>query len=249
MCTILFSYGQHDKYKLILAANRDEFYSRETEPARWWKEDKNILGGRDIQAGGTWLGITKQGRFAAITNYRKFPHEKKYETSRGDIVKDFLTSNISATEYLQHLENTRDNYDGYNLLFGTSLGLFCFSNRSNKNGAVVAGLHGLSNHLLNTPWPKVEKGKERFKTLVNSEHEPNDLLNLMMDSTTAPDETLPDTGVGLEWERQLSPIFIKMDNYGTRQTTLLLIDNRGKVTFTEVSHDTGIENNFEFQIG
>lgn len=249
MCTLLFSYGNHPKYKLILAANRDEFYARPTQEAHWWKDQPNILAGRDAQAGGTWLGITKQGRIAAITNYRKFPHEKGYPTSRGALVIDFLTSDCSPHEYLQQLEKTRDEFDGYNLIFGTTLGLYYFSNRSAQNGPVYAGIHGLSNHLLNTPWPKVEYGKTQLDSLITDEWNEDQLFRLMKRTTQAPDEMLPQTGVGLEWERQLSPLFIEMDNYGTRVTTLVLIDNEGKVKFKEVGFMPPSEKEFTFHIG
>lgn len=249
MCTLAVSYGQHPDYRLVLVANRDEFFNRAAEPAGWWKDHKHILGGRDLIGGGTWLGITKQGRFAAITNYRKFPHEKEYATSRGSIVTDFLNSEMSAEQYLEQLEATRDDFDGYNLLFGTTLGLYYFSNRGDKNGAVPAGVHGLSNHLLNTPWPKVERIKDAMAEVARKRQDPEQLLKIMKDDTPAPDDALPDTGVGLDWERQLSPLFIKMDNYGTRVTTLITINGEGKVKFREIGYDPKTNQSFEFQIG
>jgi uncharacterized protein with NRDE domain len=235
MCLILFSYNNHPEYRLIVVANRDEFYSRPTAPAAYWKDDSNIVGGRDLEKMGTWMGITKKGRFAAITNYRDPSFEMKNAKSRGELVSNYLGGNDSPMEYLNKAKYESDLYNGFNLLVGDLSSLLYFSNRNNEIVEVSQGVHGLSNHILDTPWPKVKKGKNALKKNIENEKilNPNALLELLADSDQANESELPNTGVGLERERVLSPLFIKGLDYGTRSSTVLLIDHNNCVTFVE----------------
>ncbi len=234
MCLILFSNAQHPRYKLILAANRDEFLARPTEPATFWEAYPDILAGRDVKAGGTWMGITKNLRFAAITNYRDPAAEKQDAPTRGRLVLDFLSSTTAPDTYLQQLQTGANAYNGFNLLVGDPENIWYYSNREDVVRQVEPGLHGLSNHLLDTPWPKVEKGKVRLQTAIDEASFSSEaLLDVLSDATPAPDAHLPETGVPLAWERILSPMFIKAPNYGTRASTILLVDHDGEVTFVE----------------
>jgi len=228
MCLILFAIDAHPHYPLILAANRDEFFARRTQSLHWWQDRPDLLAGKDLEAGGTWFGIRKDGRFAAITNYRQ-PNAATWTTSRGLLVRDFLFGNDSPQQYLQTLTKTADQYAGFNLLLGDGRELWHFSNRkySNHAGAperISAGVHGLSNALLDTPWPKVDGGRETLKQSLTTEPDPLVLFAMLADNTVPADAALPDTGVGIELERLLGSRFIHGDHYGTRASTILTID-------------------------
>ena len=247
MCTILFSWKSSPDHPLILIANRDEFYERKTKNAHWWDDHPDVLGGRDLQAGGTWMGINRNGRFAAITNYRKFPLET-YSTSRGDLVKNFLIKNDSADDFMNFLIENGQQYDGFNLLFGNPDKLFYFSNRG-PEAELKPSLYGLSNHLLDTPWPKVERGKELFHSTLKNSPDNESFFKILKDNQHVEDHLLPETGVGLEKERMLSPIYIESDNYGTRLSTVLTIDKKGNVDFHERSYVPQNEVREQFTIG
>jgi uncharacterized protein with NRDE domain len=253
MCLIVFAKNVHPKFKLIFAANRDEFYNRPSEQAEFWPEHADLLAGKDLQAGGTWLGITKQGRFAAITNYRDLNNLKTHAPSRGKLTLDFLLSNISPEEYYAELQPKLNDYNGFNLLLGTIDELFYFSNMTDGLQKIESGIHGISNAILNTPWPKVEKGKQQLqKLLQQDEIHAFEVIDILKNSTPAKDEDLPDTGVGLELERILSPIFIKSEKYGTRCSSVLMIDIDYKVKFVEKFFFDGIghfsNREFKFRI-
>jgi uncharacterized protein with NRDE domain len=234
MCTLLLAIEQHPRYRLILAANRDEFYERPTASAAFWCEAPHLFAGRDLARGGTWLGVTTAGRIAALTNYRE-PHPVRVNPpSRGHLVSDFLSSNLGGEEYLQQLQSSALPYSGYNLLVGDLNRLYYYSNKSDGILSLSPGLYGLSNHLLDTPWPKVLRGKGALAQLLEgAEVSAEDLFGILADPTQAPDQDLPDTGVGLELERVLSSIFIKTETYGTRSSTVLLVDADGQTTFIE----------------
>jgi uncharacterized protein with NRDE domain len=237
MCLILFAYSTHPQYKLVLAANRDEFYARPTLPAAYWEDAPNILAGKDLVAGGTWLGVTRDGRFAAVTNYRD-PRAPEGLRSRGHLVGDFLREDKSAAEYLQEIHFVSDEYSGFNLILGEvnqkKNELFYYSNREGVIRNLAAGVYGLSNHLLDTPWHKVKLGKKVFSEAVNQPKIQTDaLFEILQNRQPALDADLPDTGVGKEREKVLSPIFIRTDIYGTRCSTVLLIDNAGEIFFEE----------------
>ena len=252
MCLIIFAYDVHPSYKLVLAANRDEFYDRPSASADFWKDYPDLLAGRDLKEKGTWLGITRQGKFAAITNYRdpaSFMFDAK---SRGKLVKDFLGSKNNAEEFIKKISRQDAKYNGYNLILQDSGGFYYYSNRGGEKQKITAGIHGLSNHLLNTPWPKVVRGKKLMKEALKSKRAAMEeaLFALLSDRRFPPPEKLPSTGVDKEWEKVLSPIFIKSPHYGTRSSTVLLIGKNRCVTFIEKNYDGGDEpwlvNRFNF---
>ncbi|MFZ0135021.1 MAG: NRDE family protein [Desulfobacterales bacterium] len=235
MCLILIAYDTQPGYRLILAANRDEFYLRPTAPLATWADAPKVYGGRDIEAGGTWLGVSRTGRLAALTNYRDPARQLPQAPSRGLLISRFLTGDDPAPTYLQKVTSAARGYNGFNLLAGDRTGLWYFSNRGRDIARLRPGLYGVSNHLIDTPWPKVSKGKKRLKALLqrSAGWDVEDLFALLTDRVVAPDGDLPDTGVGLAWERTLSPLFITSPNYGTRSSTVLLIETSGTVTFAE----------------
>ncbi len=255
MCLIVFAYRVHPEFPLIVAANRDEFRDRPTRPAEFWPEQPNLVAGRDLSQGGTWLGLNRQGQLAMVTNYRN-PKEARGRLSRGLLVSQFLQQDEnSPATYLETLGVQADEYSGFNLLTGNADALYYYSNRgasSRQPQLLAPGLYGLSNHLLDTPWPKVERAKAGLHTLIEqSDPDPEALLDLLRDSTPAADAQLPDTGVGLDWERLLSPIFIEGQHYGTRSSTILLISRQGEATFVEQSYDAhgaGTRRDYRFPI-
>jgi len=241
MCLILFAYKTHPDYKLIVAANRDEYHQRPTGVAHWRGTSPNILAGIDHYAGGTWMGITECGRFSALTNYRDPQDIKSHKASRGKIVYDFLISNLDALSYSSVLSETAPQYNGYNLLYGKIENLCYYSNKTDKAFALQNGIYGLSNHLLDTEWPKVTKGKQMLAEIISNKFTTSDLLNMLSNSDQAEDDKLPDTGVGIEKERMLSPMFIKGENYRTRSSSVLLVDNAGEVSFTERTYNSNYD--------
>jgi uncharacterized protein with NRDE domain len=251
MCTIFFAHKAHPRYSLIIVANRDEFYNRPTKPAHWWMDAPQILAGKDLQAGGTWMGVNKQGKFVAITNYRD-PHNIMPDApSRGDLATRFLLEQDSANQFLQKLSPYAPSYNGFNLLVADQDEMGYLSNYGGEYELLESGIYGLSNHLLDTPWPKVWKNKILFEDLVenNDEFPVNQAFELLKNPETAPDNELPSTGVPYEWEKMLSALFIKGATYGTRVSTVILVGNDGKVQFEERSHEKGKGNRkYEFQI-
>ena len=237
MCIILLAYRVHPEYPLILAANRDEFYERPTQRARAWADEPQIVAGRDMKRGGTWLGVTKQGRIAAVTNYREPEARMEDAPSRGHLVSDFLASDCAPLDYLSKLSQVASGYNGFNLIVGGAESLYYFSNRGGGPEEIAAGVHGLSNHLLDTPWPKVQRGREALSEAIKQGRKLNveDIFKVLADDARAADANLPQTGVGLELERVLSPVFIKSPAYGTRSSTVLLISRHGEVVFIERS--------------
>lgn len=251
MCLINFQFHEHPNYKLIVAANRDEFYSRPTATADFWEDEPNILAGRDLLQMGTWFGVTKQGRFAALTNFRDPAHMGVGKVSRGAIVRNYLAGNASSREFLESLHEEKDDYTGFNLLVGNPDELFYYSNIQGEIIEIPAGTHGLSNHLLNTPWPKVITGKNNLKTYVMGQEkvDVDALFTILSDEEIAADADLPETGVGLDLERKLSPLFIKTPDYGTRSSAVLLVDHNNHITFAERTYELGEltrEKTFEF---
>jgi len=238
MCLIVFALDCHPRYRLVLAANRDEYFSRPTAPAAFWEDAPQVLAGRDLLAGGTWLGMTRERRLAAVTYYREPSLPVHQLPSRGRLAADFLAGTMPPEAYLERLNREGARYGGFNLLFGDDSGLFYHTNRGDLSARVAAGVHGLSNGLLDTPWPKVVAAKERLTRLLREETVAVDpLFALLADRSPYPDPLLPDTGFGIERERHLSPIFIAGSDYGTRSSTLVLIDRNGQVTFIERTLD------------
>lgn len=256
MCLLVLSYKQHPVYDLVLATNRDEFYERDTRPAQFWDNEPAVLAGKDLQAGGTWLGITKEGKFSALTNYRDPSLQKEDPPSRGHLVLNFLTGDMNPEQYLRDVDKNADKYNGFNLLTGNLLGgpLMYYSNQQQNLKDLDPGLYGLSNKLLDTPWPKVQKAKEELRQISDNKNISEEaLFDLLKDHERAPEEELPDTGIPKELERAVSPIFIKTENYGTRNSTVILVDKNGNVTFEERRYKSGTQivedkNHFEFSI-
>jgi len=253
MCLIIFAWDNHPNYKLALTANRDEFFDRPTEPTHFWSEAPYLLAGRDLKAGGTWLGITRQGRFAAITNYRDPDNIKQEAPSRGELTCDFLKNNISPLKYLEKLSSLEKDYNGFNLLVGNMKELYFYSNVEGEIKALVPGLYGLSNHLLDTPWPKVEMGKQQFrKWMTSPAGDTAQIMDLMMNKKLAADAMLPSTGVPLEWEKSLSAIHIHTEKYGTVSTTSLLVSRSGQAKLIERNFNKllgpSLEKEFVFQL-
>lgn len=233
MCLILLAWRAHPDYPLAVAANRDEFFSRRTAAADYWEDAPDILAGRDLEAGGTWLGVTRQGRFAALTNFRDPARIRQNAPSRGDLVSRYLRGKEPPQAFLQALTPVAMNYSGFNLLFGDRESLWYFSNCGEGAGQLTPGIYGLSNHLLDTPWPKVARGKSALGTALLALPDEGPLFSLLRDDSIAPDHALPRTGISLEWERLLSAAFISASGYGTRSATVLLMDASGNARFIE----------------
>jgi uncharacterized protein with NRDE domain len=235
MCLILLAWRAHPEYPLVFAANRDEAYERPSAAAGFWPEAPRIFGGRDLQKGGTWLGVALSGRIAAVTNYRDGAVVKNAARSRGDLTADYLRGVEEPRAYLERIAPAAAEYGGFTAIIGTLERLFCYSNRGAGIEEVAPGVHGLSNHLLDTPWPKVARGRQRLASLTTAD-EPgliSALFDALADRTAAPEAELPDTGVGLERERELSSSFVAGGRYGTRASTVLLINRKSEVVFIE----------------
>lgn len=246
MCLILFSYQTHPEYPLVIAANRDEFYQRPTQAAHFWPEAPQLLAGKDLQAGGSWMGVTTDGRFAAVTNYRDPGQETTYPQSRGSLVKDFLTGEFNAEEYLLAIDKIHDAFAGFNLLLGTTGELFFYSNQSRKTQKLAPGVYGLSNGHLDEPWPKVSQGKRQLDRLLQGEFNTDEVIKLLNDRTLAEDSALPNTGVDVCMEKILSAKFIQVAGYGTRSSTVITVNDKQLLRFTEESYDdTGRPKNRE----
>jgi uncharacterized protein with NRDE domain len=253
MCLILLAHDAHPRYRLVVAANRDEFYARPTAPADWWEDAPTVLAGRDLRGGGTWMGVDREGRWAAVTNYRDPGAERTDAPSRGELVGGFLRGRESPDDYIARLRPRAGQYNGFNLLVGEPGAVLWLSNRAPEPRALDPGIHGVSNHLLDTPWPKVERGKRALGALLREPRlgaEP--MLDLLLDRTVAADHQLPDTGVGLTLERALSTMFIATPEYGTRSSTALLVDRDGGVLLVERTHRPGAsetdDRRFEFSV-
>lgn len=245
MCLILFSWQQDSERPLIVTANRDEFYHRETAAFAPWK-DSSVVAGQDLQAGGTWMGITTSGRFAAVTNYRR-PTDmgRTFPLSRGQLCQDFLHKELSVETFLDQLQTSAMDAGGFNLLVSDGQQIGYASNRfQDKQGRdhyhyhskLEPGIYGLSNHLLDTPWPKVEQGKQALAEKLRNNANEDELLSILENPLVADDYLLPDTGIGLERERFLAPRFIATSTeYGTRASSLFIRYRSGAQSFIEQS--------------
>lgn len=254
MCLIVFAYNHHPRYKLIVAANRDENYQRPTRAARFWDSHDDILAGKDLKAGGTWMGITRSGRFSAITNYPTPNSSKENPPSRGHLVLDFLKQSPSPGSYLERVDHKAGRYAGFNLLAGGPNELYYYSNQQREIRQLSSGIYGLSNHLLDTPWPKIKRAKSRLHHLIQQpELSQTAIFDLLADDVEAPDDQLPDTGLPKDIEKKVSPVFIKTESYGTRCSSILLIGRDDRVIFRERRFHAGTqevkeENRFEFSL-
>jgi len=282
MCLILVAWQAHPDFPLVLAANRDEFFARPAAPAQWWADQPDILAGRDLEAGGTWLGVHRRGAFAGLTNFRDPASQRPGAPSRGALVADTLTGHQPVAERLAWLACHGGDYNGFNLIFSDNDELAVYESVSpplgrpeegslppggverglrgallrargtgrlckagpparSAKGAPISGrgqvlepgVYGLSNHLLDSPWPKVLAAKSRLHSALDSLPDTAPLLELLRDDRPAPDAALPRTGVSLEWERLLSSAFIRAPGYGTRCSTVILRDRAGHTSFRE----------------
>ncbi|MEW6371445.1 MAG: NRDE family protein [Pseudomonadota bacterium] len=230
MCLIVFAWRVIPGVPVIAAANRDEFYDRPTAPAAPWPENPNVIAGRDLEHGGSWMGVTREGangpKFAALTNIRA-PSEVRIDApSRGALVADFLKGSLSAADYLDLVRERGDVYNGYNLVLGDASALYWYSNRAGddpRNGQPLeAGrIYGISNGLLDAPWPKVTRTKAQFASLLCQGAPEDAYFEMLADTTRAPDMRLPETGVPIDLERVLSAVCIETPGYGTRTSTVV----------------------------
>lgn len=252
MCLLVLAWKQHPRYRMILAGNRDEFHDRPAAPLGWWQDDPRILAGRDLKASGTWLGVARSGRFGIVTNYRDLQAPIEGAPSRGNLVPRFLTGATSPKEFLDDLRGAAPRYSGFNLLVGGSRALYYFSNRgSNTPRALAPGVYGLSNHTLDTPWPKLRRTRERFDALLReSDVTAESLFAMLADREQAPPSELPSTGLPEEWERVVSAPFILNERYGTRCSSVLMIERNGRTVLQERRFDpAGVQtgtSRFEF---
>ena len=239
MCLLVLAWKHHPRYRLVLAGNRDEFHDRAAAPLGWWQDDPRILGGRDLKAGGTWLGVARSGRFGIVTNYRDLQAPVEGAPSRGQLIPRFLTGATSPKEFLDDSRGAAPRYSGFNLLVGGSRALYYYSNRGpNAPTSLAPGVYGLSNHLLDTPWPKLTRTRERFTRAL---HEPEvsieELFAMLADRTRAADNDLPSTGLPADWERVVSAPFIVNERYGTRCSSVLLVERNGRTVLLERRYD------------
>jgi uncharacterized protein with NRDE domain len=265
MCLILFAWQSHAEYPLIVAANRDEFYARRTRPASWWGQAVSLLAGRDEEAGGTWLGINRRGRFAVVTNVRAPSERNPHATSRGLLVLSALQTSQPMAAWLQDCSARAASFNGFNLVLAepvaaaaalraTPSQLVYVSNRRDEGARTLSpGIYGLSNAFLDTPWPKVTRGVTAFACQVAQRVHPDSLLELMADRDIVSDAELPSTGVPRDWERALSAVQIRANGYGTRATTVMTVRRDGLVAFIVRSFDPAnpdlhSDRRFEFMI-
>lgn len=243
MCLIVLAYKVHSEFPLIVAANRDEFTDRPALPAQYWPDAPDILAGRDLKAGGTWLGLSTKGRFAALTNYRDMRRPRFIGPSRGHLVRSALEADFALPDTTL--------FEGFNLIHGSVDALRYHNNVDGTDRALAPGIYGLSNHLLDTPWPKVVRARDGMRRFLQQGtlSSFDDLFTLLGDIQQGPEDELPDTGIGLERERALSSIRIDMDGYGTRCSTVLSMDRGGTVDFEErTMHPVG-ERRYQLSFG
>ncbi len=252
MCILFIAIDQHKDYPLIIAANRDEFHQRPTQPSHVWQRPSQILAGKDEIANGTWMGINKSGYIAAITNIRAPGREVSDAISRGGLVTEYLDNQPSTVSYHQQIKSSRKRYNGYNLLFGKLTQLSVYNNFEDDLQMLTSGVYGLSNAMLNTPWPKLDAGKAELARYCQQDSPINidQLFSILKNKQPAQDELLPKTGVPIEWEKKLSSIFIESPEYGTRSSTLLLLNKHNEVywqerTFNASAYETNrVEHSF-----
>lgn len=239
MCLIAFALNDHPDYPFILIANRDEFYERPTKAAHFWNEHPEMLAGKDLKAGGSWMGLTRNARFAAVTNYRDIKNIKPEAKSRGELVTHFLTSPLLSKEYLKRLHKNPSTYNGYNLLTWHKNIMYHYSNYQGTINKLSDGIHALSNALLDTPWPKVEKVKQDFRKAIGTELDENKFFEILGDQTIADDADLPQTGLPHDLEKAVSAVCIRTEKYGTVSSSIVLISKDGEANFIEKTYAVG----------
>jgi uncharacterized protein with NRDE domain len=240
MCLLVLAWLKHSRYRLVVAANRDEFHDRPAAPLGWWNDDARVLAGRDLRAGGTWMGVTRQGRFGVVTNFRDLESPPAADApSRGRLVPDFLSNDLEPAGFLERLNGSAAQFAGFNLLLATGRSLHYFSNRDASGPRELGpGLYGLSNHLLDSPWPKLIRTRERFVATIGSDEiDAARLFDALADREPADRASLPDTGLPPDWERALSSPFVLHGRYGTRSSTVLLAGHDGRTVVMERRFD------------
>jgi len=251
MCLVLIACKVHPEYPLVIAANRDEYYRRPTVAAAFWADHPEILGGRDLLHGGTWLALDRRGRVAAVTNYREPSIANHNLRSRGFLVTEFLAGAMQPQSYLASVAAHVREYDGFNIFAGDASGLFCFGSYLSQPQPMPPGIHGISNGDLDYPWPKVTKGKQVLDRIIGAGNgiETGALFNILMDRTVPSNRELRDSGAVISPERMLAPIFITSEEYGTRSSTVVLINAAGEVRFAEQSYGIGgeLQNTVEYE--
>ncbi len=235
MCLILFAYRQHTDYPLILIANRDEYYARPSRDAHWW-DDADIFAGRDLEAGGTWLGLNHKGAIAAVTNVREAGGRSPGMKTRGDLTREYLAGDNPAEHYLGNLVPHDRDYAGFNLLLGNLKELWFYSNRGQAIRSIEPGIYGISNGLFDESWPKLSSGKAELESLLGGRVDASQLMEILTDHRVAQDHELPSTGVPLDIERMLSSRFIRSPEYGTRACSVVIFDNDNHVSFHEQNY-------------
>jgi len=232
MCLVVISWQNHPEYPLIISANRDEFFERPTAAMHRW--ESGFYGGKDLRSGGTWLGFHPNGRWSLLTNYRDFTQTRKSEISRGELVRNFIEGQSDPEEYLRKIQSEMDRYDGFNLLVSDGDRLFYLSNFGEKIEEIAPGIHGLSNGLINDPWPKIELAKTQLIQILQSEISEGKLIEILKSTEKCPIESLPKTGVPLEIEIGLSAQMIRLgENYGTVSSTSVLQHKSGLTRIKE----------------
>ena len=237
MCIIAFAHQVHPEYPLILIGNRDEFYNRPTQEIHWW--DEKILAGKDLEAGGTWLGFSKEGRFSIVTNYRDIAGIKQNARSRGDLPLNFIRGSDDMQAYVSEISEEENAYNGYNLLLWEKGEMVHYSNYESKINPIQPGVHALSNALLNTPWHKTERLKKGFENTIDGSFNVENLFSLLTDEVKADDKDLPSTGLPYEREKEISSICIRTKDYGTCSSTVVLVDKNREVTLIERIYSVG----------
>lgn len=234
MCLIVVAWKSHPDYPLLVSANRDEYYARPTQVAHFWSDHEQIFAGRDLQEGGSWMGISCNGRFAAVTNIRNPAANREEAKSRGVLVKEFLKQDVTGIDFCESLKPSL--YNGFNFLGFDGESLIYQTNGVEQARVLRPGIYGLSNARLNTPWPKTSSAVKKLKNWMRHPAKVKELALLLNDPVIADDEQLPQTGVSLEMERALSAEFIKLPNYGTRCSTGLMVHKTGDAAYCEITH-------------
>ena len=240
MCVLFLAIDRHPRWRVVLAANRDEAYARPTARAARWEDCPRVIGGRDLEAGGTWFGVNESAEWAALNNVRDLPAHRRDARTRGDLPTEYLCGPLAPEDYAREAFRQRQQFNPFNLLVGHGAEVWYASTHRGAPERVPAGVHGLSNATLNAPWPKVRRGKAALEsTLADPDLDPEPLFGLLRDAEPAPDAELPETGVGLDMEKLLSPVFIASPDYGTRVSMVLLLDEAGEGVFVERSTEPG----------
>lgn len=237
MCLILFAWKTDPDYPLVLAANRDEFHHRPAQPLHWWQDKPNVLAGRDLQAGGTWLGANRSGRVAAVTNYREEQPRRQGRQSRGEIVTAFLMDDDSPYTFSRSIDS--DSYAGFSLLTADNEELCYVSNRGDAATLLSPGIYGLSNASLDTPWPKLRRTRDAFWKIIEAgDANETSLMRLMEDRQMAPVDEVETGLLPFTLARAITAPFIVTPEYGTRCTTILLRDRSGQINISERRFDS-----------